>query len=289
MKKRHLFFGFIAISSLVLIFFTGCEEPNIDALENEKGIYSIYGALDIDQTTNYIRVKDLRLPLSADSDSIDAVTEFEILETGARTILRDTVVEFNGNFTHNYILNQDLAPKKSYKVTVNRSDGNSVSSVATMPGITEHEVEPSQVAQCVSPVEITFENVLPDEQIRLEVGFGYDGGFLSQEVSRFCKFEREGNQLSLLTSTKDLLGMVFPAPGVNLVTCKGTPPAFSCDELPSNKVQLRYLHLGPEWQNVFPLYPNDPEDVADVDNGLGFFGGYRQDTLSYRISSALFD
>jgi hypothetical protein len=77
--------------------------------------------------------------------------------------------------------------------------------------------------------------------------------------------------------------MLFPAKGVNLITCRGTESEITCGDLESPTITIRYLHLGPEWQRVYPFYPNDPEDIMDVENGLGFFGGYRDETLSYTV------
>lgn len=263
-----------------LACFVSCEDPTIDALEDEQGIYSAYGALNLDENPNYIRVKDLRTALGADSSDLNATVEFETLETGATTILRDTVVNFDGISTNNFILNKDLEPRKSYQLTVTRPDGFSVSSVATTPGVTVHSITPNQSVDCFSEIQIIFENVLPSEQIRLEVTIAsYE--VRTFDITPFCTFEREGNTASLSLTTRDLLGILFPDQGVNLITCRGTASEITCEDLESPKINIRYLHLGPEWQKVYPLYPNDPEDIMDVENGLGFFGGYRDDTTSY--------
>jgi hypothetical protein len=278
--KNSVFICFIAY---LVAFFTSCEESKIDALEDERGIYSIYSALNLDESPNYIRIKDLRTALGADSSNLDATVEFENLETGITTILKDTVVSFDGGITtNNFILNEDLEPRKSYQITVTRSDGNSVSSIATTPGLTIHSITPSESVDCFSEIQLVFDNVLPSEQIRLEVSIAsYESRTF--EISQFCTFEREENTASLTLTTRDFLGMLFPAKGVNLITCRGTESEITCEDLESPKITIRYLHLGPEWQKVYPLYPNDPEDIMDVENGLGFFGGYRDETLSYTV------
>lgn len=268
--------------ALFLVCISSCEEPKIDALEEERGIYSIYSALNLDESPNYIRIKDLRTALGADSSNLDATVEFQDLETGATTVLQDTVVKFDGISTNNFILNKNLEPRKSYQITVTRPDGNSVSSIATTPGVTIHSITPNQSVDCFSQIVIQFDNVLPSEQIRLEVSIAsYESRTF--EISQFCTFEREGNTASLTLTTRDFLGMLFPAKGVNLITCRGTESEITCGDLESPKITIRYLHLGPEWQKVYPLYPNDPEDIMDVENGLGFFGGYRDETITYTV------
>ena len=283
MKSRYI----LVLIFLNLIFFPSCKESKIDALEDGQGIYSVYGALNLDENQNYIRVKDLRLALGADSSDLNAIVEFEDLENGATTILRDTIVNFEGISTNNFILNEDLEPRKSYRITVSRPDGNSVSSVATTPGVTVHSliaptITQNQSVDCFNQIVFKFENVLPSEQIRLEVTFAaYE--VRTFEITQFCTFERDGNSASLTLTTRDLLGMLFPEPGTNLITCRDTPSEIGCADLESPIVQVRYLHLGPEWQKVYPLYPNDPEDIMDVENGLGFLGGYRDDIITYTV------
>lgn len=278
-KNKSLFIFYLAF---LLTGFSSCKEPKIDALEDEKGIYSIYGALNLEESPNYIRIKDLRTALGADSSNLNATVQFEDLETGSSTLLRDTVINFNGIYTNNFILNEDLEPRNSYRITVTRPDGNFVSSVATMPGVTVHNITPNESVDCFGQVVFKFDNVLPSEQIRLEVTIS-SYVVRTLEITQFCTFEREGNSASLTLTSRDLLGMLFPDRGVNLITCHDTPSEISCEDLETPQITLQYLHLGPEWQKVYPIYPNDPEDIMDVENGLGFFGGYRDDTSSYTV------
>lgn len=275
-----------ALIGFLLIFLTAvlesCSEPEVNGLEDERGVFSVYGALNLDKNPNYIRVKDLRIPLSSDS-SLNATVEFENLETGSKSFLQDTAVEFNDIETNNFILNENLTSQTPYSITVTRPDGNSVSSIATMPGITEHSVTPNENVDCFTKLQFTFENVLPQEQIRLHISMAYDNEVRTQEITRFCSFDREGNTAFLNIETRHLLGILYPAPGTNLILCRGTESEIGCTDLSSPTVNLRYLHLGPEWKRVYPLYPVDPEDIQDVANGLGFFGGYREDTTSYNV------
>lgn len=277
--------SFIGSLLILLAFFSSCEEAQIDALEDEDGIYSVYGALNIDENPNYIRVKDLRTALGADPSALGAEVTFENLNTGATSILNDTLVTFNGISTNNFILHEDLQPRSSYRIAVTRGDGNSVSSVATTPAITEASITPNENVDCFSEIVFEFENVLPSEQIRLEVTLAsYE--VRTFEITQFCTFEQDENTASLRLTTRDFLGMLFPDQGVNLITCRETPSEISCDDLASSIILVRYLHLGSEWQKVYPIYPNDPQDIMDVENGLGFFGGYRDETISYTIQSS---
>lgn len=269
-----------------LLIFAGCKERQINPLEDERGIYSIYGAMDMHEVKNYIRVKDLRGALSSDSaKTIDAIVLFEDLATGNQKILQDTVVEFSGNYTHNYLLEETLGIRNPYQITVLRSDGRSVSSIATTPGVTSASAIPSENLGCYQPLELRFENVLPSEQIRFEVRIEAQNETRRLELTRICPLTRIENENTLVLEVipLDIIGAVFPAPGVNEVSCNFAISDIQCDDLDSEIVHFEYLHLGPEWQAVFPLYPVDPEDIGDVNNGLGFFGAYREDTFSFTV------
>lgn len=277
---------FWAISFLLI--FAGCKERQINPLEDERGIYSIYGAMDMDEEQNYIRVKDLRGPLSSNSAKmIDATVLFEDLATGNQKILQDTIVEFSGNYTHNYLLEESLGIRNPYQITVLRSDGQSVSSVATTPGITSASAIPSENLGCYQPLELRFENILPSEQIRFEVRIEAQNEARRLELTRICPLTRIENENTLVLEVipLDIIGAVFPAPGVNEVSCNFAISDIQCDDLDSKIIHFDYLHLGPEWQAVFPLYPVDPEDIGDVNNGLGFFGAYREDSFSFTVTT----
>lgn len=283
---RTFFPGIIFLMMSFLVVFTGCQDKRINPLEEERGIYSIYGAMDMDEEQHYFRVKDLRGPLSSTSEQIiDATVVFEDLETGNQKSLQDTVVEFSGNFTHNYFLEERLDIRNPYQITVTRSDGSSVSSVATTPGVTAPSAIPSENVHCFQPMEIRFDNVLPSEQIRYEVGFEYDRDTYWLELSRVCPLTRIPNEnaVSINLMPLDLIGAVFPRPGTNAVSCNFAIANIRCSDLDSEVVRFRYLHLGPEWQNVYPIYPVDPEDIGDVNNGLGFFGAYREDSFRFTV------
>lgn len=278
----------ILLAISILLIFLGCNEKQINPMEDTRGIYSIYGALNMEHDLHYIRVKDLKIPLASDSSkNIDATVLFEDLESGIQKILQDTVVEFSGNYTHNYILNENLGVRNPYQITVTRSDGNSVSSIATTPGITSPAAIPSENVGCFQPMVIQFDNVLPSEQIRYEVGFEYNNDIRWLELSRICPLTRiqNENSVSINLIPLDLIGAVFPSPGVDRIACDSRLARIGCNDLDSEVVRFRYLHLGPEWQNVYPLYPVDPEDIGDVNNGLGFFGAYRSDSFNFTVNT----
>lgn len=62
-------------------------------------------------------------------------------------------------------------------------------------------------------------------------------------------------------------------------------PTVLCDDLDTGQFVIRYKHLGPEWKRVYPVRPRIPDEVGDVENGLGFLGVFREDTLTFISTS----
>lgn len=285
-KTAHISIHFFVYTALLMLF-VSCGERKISPYETERGIYSVYGALNMNDSLHYIRVRDLRVPLASDTAiNIDADVKFEDLQSGTRKILQDSIVEFSANITHNFALKENLVERRPYRITVTRSDGNSVSSVATTPGITSASVTPSENLGCYQPMVIRFDNVLPSEQIRFEVRIQGLDEIRWLELTRICPLKRiQGeNTLILEVIPLDLIGAVFPRPGTNEVSCNFGIADIECDDLDSEIIRFDYLHLGPEWQNVYPIYPVDPEDISDINNGLGFFGAYRDGSFNFTVN-----
>lgn len=269
------------VISLIIALLPGCGDKTIDPIEDGTGIYSFYGAIDLNEHPNYVRIRDLKTPFLSETESLNAKVTFLHLDSGKEKILKDTVVTFSGNITNNYIITDTLLPRNTYTISATRlDDGLTSVSTATMPGITEQTATPDSTADCEQPITFRFGNVLPAENIRIEAGFAYDNQLTWFEVGRICDIRQTGsNEMVFSASINDLLGIVFPPPGTNMLVCDGVAPAVSCGQLDENIARLRYVHLGPEWNAVYPLRPVNPTDISDVDNGLGFFGGIMSDSF----------
>lgn len=273
---------------LALLFISSCHDSKINPYEEDTGIYSVYGALNIDETRHVIRVRDLN-QFHNDSSSIhlDATVTFHDLENGTSQILRDSIVQFPANFTHNFILEKELQPRTTYRVSVERSDGESVTSTFTTPGIPTVQVLPADTDyNCSGQFRIGFRNVLPTEIIRWEIGFEYQETIHWLEFSQFCGQEYDESLQRLLITTRPiiLLNEIFPSSTDSFNPCQPPwTPTVRCKDLDTGTAHLRYLHLGPDWQKVFPIYPNDPLDVESIANGLGFLGAYHEGSATFQV------
>jgi hypothetical protein len=289
-KKRVSICASLMGFTLIMILFYGCREPVIDHLERETGTYSLYGAMDLHSNSHTFRVKDLKREFRTGFYELDVTVYFDDLESGTTEILRDSVVAFSDNYTHNYLLNKKLEPRNTYRIRVDGPDGRSVSSQATTPGIARVFIDPydnipKTPFSCFFPMAIHWRNVEPDEQIRYWVDFEYNGTIYSSELTGTCPktYYPEFKELILYTDTRILLNWVFPPDGGTPRCRNPVSPKVSCNELSSDNVVVRYRQLGPDWKSIYPVINIDPRYSGDVENGIGFVGAYREESVQYVI------
>lgn len=267
----------VMLISLLSFFLVSCIERNLNAFEDTAGFYSVYGAIDADSDINYIRIRNTQVPVIEGSREFDADVLFKDIETGEITTLQDTVVDFSGFITHNFILDKVLPAKKVYRLTVERDDGASVSSRVTIPGVTEVLVKPAENVRCNQEIEFTYKNVEYPEQIRLEAGIIQGSEIQWANIGRFVSLEHrtEANEMYLQTTLQNLVFEVFPPPFIEI----------SCNEI--RLLHVRYRHLSKEWEVIdeFGQFPPDHSQWMDVENGSGFLGAYREDSLTITVQN----
>lgn len=283
---------FIILSVTLLTFsISGCKDSEIDPFEDEIGVYSIYGAMDLHDSLNVIRVRDLNTFFNSDSSKyLDATVTFFDIQENTSQILKDSVVQFPTNYTHNFMLKKHFEPSSPYRVEVERSDGVKVSSNFTTPGITETKfIHTGNRVHCYTPIQFVFKNVLPDEQIRIDVGVNYQEKIHWIEFTGICitEYIEERHELVITAKPYLLLDFFWPKPKWDPPPNCRDPryPTVLCDDLSSDDFIIRYLHLGPEWMKIYPVRPRIPDEVGDVENGLGFLGAFRQDTLVFTVDT----
>ncbi|MDX1641873.1 MAG: hypothetical protein R3220_09270, partial [Balneolaceae bacterium] len=62
---KDVSFNIVPTAFIVLIMgllFISCKNRSIDPFEEEEGVFSVYGALKVDEPLNYIRVRNLLQP-----------------------------------------------------------------------------------------------------------------------------------------------------------------------------------------------------------------------------------
>lgn len=153
-------------------------------------------------------------------------------------------MDFSGFIAYNFLVEKELVPKNSYRLTVKRDGIVSVSSVATIPGITEVSVVPQQHVGCTQNIEFIFKNVEYPERILMEVGIiDADGiqwsGFAAGPKP---KHRIEDDEMVLIITPRNLLTRFFTPSNVN-TACQPHLPFNSIDYLSPaymKMMQLKY-------------------------------------------------
>lgn len=268
----------IILCSLIGMCAIACEDATIQPFEESDGSFTVYGAMNTDSLINYVRIKDAQSPLLAPLEEIDTFdVTFENLATGDSKVLDKEVIDFNNTPTLNFIIEEALTPRTSYRITIEGDDGDIATSVATTPGVTTLTMTPAITETCEDQILIEFDNVQDPEFIRFELGVRYNGQGVFAEIRSVSPLQKvEGsNKVATILSIRNMLVDVFPPGDQSIVNI---PPRFwnptvNCSQLDEQNMVIRYTHFGPEWEVLeVRTLPFDVHDSGDIENGFGFFG-----------------
>lgn len=279
---------------LLLLFaflFSSCKDSTIDPIEDDSGIYSFYGAIEVGKTPNVVRIRNLDEPFLADSGAFDGTVTFEDLETNEVTTLKDTVINFSGNTTHNFIIENEIDLDKSYLLKAVRSDGLKSESVATTPKMTAVNFSPDQNISCNTAIDFVFGNVMDAERIDVEISVLFQSQRVTGSLSIFLdELERNPStdEVNIQMSPLNLLVEVFPPilPDNPTFNPYFLIPTVSCEQIENRELQITYKHFGPEWEKGTPFRGPVDTESGDVENGVGFFGAFRQDTFTINFGGS---
>lgn len=255
--------GFTLLSVLV-----GCD-TSLQAFDEDTGLYSISGVLTLSKHPHYVRINDLNDPASLDSArSLDATVTLENVTEGTSKTLTDSVVTFDGTHTHNFRIDQDIQPEATYRLTVERSDGATSRAVATMPPVTDIDINADEPIKCLNGANIEFNNVPDPRLVEMSVGVPWNEG------SRWVHDD-------VATETGFVVWRVLDETLPSTITSSVARNRY-CRQLQEDYFYVAYTHYGPSW----PTDSVRTSPVAStVENGLGLFGGLHRDTLTVRIDT----
>lgn len=256
----------VILACCVISLLTACDN-SLDPVNRQKGLYSLYGSLNVDKDTNYIRIKNLNTPFVKDSTrKIDANVSLRNLDNGASEVMSDSVVKFKGIYTHNFYTTMDIEEATDYELSIRRSDGKSARALATTPEIADVQTGP-EGQTCYSEIEMRFQPVAPEDELNLSIGFDLRG----ERYWAFPVPERvEDNTLVFRFTPKDILDRVF-----NPFTGDGV----CCFQLSNSKFYVKYTHFGPN-------YLKGTTDTLAIPGGTGRFGGLYDRSYSFPIDTA---
>ncbi len=274
----------------LLIFQVGCDDRTIDPFEDRVEVFSIYGALDLANSINNVRVKRTSTFLLQDSAEIEPFEVlFTDLQNNSTVELNPEIINFNGNYTFNYPIDYPLQSDSRYQIVMTDSEGQQSKVIARMPGVAVPSVDTLGInnfgplffenTECTTEHEFVFSNVKEGEQIFMFSGIKHNGQLKWARTRTVDRPTRLANtdSLTALLSVRHLLFDHFPLNDERYVHVNPRfwPATVDCDELDSNEILIRYFHFSPDWEaiNGEDISTDFLFDSGVVENGIGFLGG----------------
>lgn len=256
-----------AVTLLCVIWNTGCDNT-LDPLDKERGIFSIYGGLDLNSEINYLRVRNLNQPiLENEMQDFNGTVSITNKRTSETAILNDTLINIQNVFVRNFITTMPIEPETAYEVIAITPEGKQVKATATSPAFAEVSVLPV-APDCTTRVNIDFDPVNTGG-LEPEVGFEWNGEILWQTLIPERGEIGESNDLRRVSFTPRRLISVR------------LREARWCSELPDNKFYLRYIHYGPEFNQSID------SDNLNIPGGAGTLGAYYREFQSFEIDRSV--
>ena len=240
----------------VAAFSAGCS-TELDPRAESEAYFSLWGALDASADTQWVRVAPVRAGLDPDPDPLDAAVTLVDVQTGGRWPMRDSVVAYAGGRTaHAFWTTADVAPDRTYRVEVRRSDGAETRATVAVPA----DFPPVRLSdgRCACPQRAT---VAGAERV-VDVLAVYRDRETGRVVGRFSKLPSV-RRLSTGPSTADVY---YGDDAVEL----GADPL----DLGRFDAELLVVAGTAAWPEAEGFEASvRPLDAGQIENGVGFVGG----------------
>ena len=138
---------FWPVAAVALMLFSACEEAVNPILESDRN-YTMFGTLDMEQDTQYVRVERIRETLDAgDPSPLGVRFTSTDLETGAELEWRDSLVTFSdGSVGHVFYTPLRVIPGHRYRIEIEDAvEPSPTWAETTVPEIVEPVVNPEEV------------------------------------------------------------------------------------------------------------------------------------------------
>lgn len=235
----------ILMVALMLLSAPGCDNT-LDVLLENKGTYSIFGYLDVKREVNFLRIKNLNVPLTKTTrNTFDGSVTLVNLDKGVSYELQDSVVVFDGVLTHNFKITANILPATKYKVIVEGNAGRTVTATTITPNRAQVTVSPIKPApNCVTPISIKFEPITSPAFIELFIEFRiYSEKYRYQTILKPQFIGKGALRTGFLPA--NIIRSLVCGPESD---CPGRPPRGPgiCYLLDSNTLNFKYIHYGPD-------------------------------------------
>lgn len=250
---------------IVGMILAGCDDM-LSIFDDRRGLYSIYGALDMDEEVNYIRVKDLSEPLEENAGrDLQVEVTLENLDRQETEMLEDSVIVFEGAYTHNFRTRMAIRSGERYRLMVEGPEGVSTEANMRAPHRTEPRMEPV-APTCTTNVELVFDNVPDPSNLSVSVGFRLQNTLFQY---RYSPEEGENpDEVTVEFSPKTVINNSLEE-GINVW----------CHNLSSDSLYVNFTHYSPNF------FENIDADAVDVPGGASRFGAMYDKAVRFPLDT----
>ncbi len=286
MSRRYFFTFFRSVfTPLVLIVVLGsCGDTVIDPFRNDGKYYTVYGFLDVLETSHAVRVIPVtrRGELIKDPTDPDARIDARVFSTdvfsGTRSEWTHSLEQLSdGTYGHIFTARFSPRARRTYRLEVIRSDGKMTVAETTIPSIDGVSIlQRGPVVYSVDSTEVYQDIVIPGISSPWGIQAEYVWGFFTNNRT-LVNYGRRGKR----TQSGDwMVRMTYSADRIPVqervqwffdrgILTEATPPGLVA-------VGLKIRILDQNWdppQGVFdPEVLAQPGTLSNVENGYGFFG-----------------
>lgn len=260
---------------LVMACASGCDNSVDPVVRNSEG-YTIYGALDLRKDTSFIRVKDINVPLIADSTrTFEGLVRLRNITTGTESILQRKERVFDDITVFNFYTTE-VQEITTYEIEVEREGRVITSAIATTPADAELTIN-DENPRCLDTIEFTIDPYLKDELISFFYGFVIQGQFLQASFVSPAQVQEGGAPFQTSFVVEEALQTVVSrnAPVLN------PPLPETCSDLLDQNLYIEYIHYGPNFIQEVEL------DSVIVPGSFIRFGGLYDSTFSIPIDTEI--
>ncbi|TVR14599.1 MAG: hypothetical protein EA391_12510 [Balneolaceae bacterium] len=243
---------------------SGCDNT-LEPIDEETGLFAIYGFLDLKEQNHYIRVRDLNAPFTREAtESINATVTLHNITLGTATLLDSERRAHQDVYQHNFLFSDTVFPDHEYRLVVERSDGVTVEATTLTPTMPEPVTEPLN-QNCFVPIEFSMEP-MNGGTVVLRVGLGPTENSPWGAPQVLTPDSRGRAAFSF--TPQEQVSLILPGSGLDR-RCG--------DHLFAGNIYLSYIHFAPDF------YEQTEPEVYDIFDSTLKFGALYYDTLAVPV------
>ena len=276
--NRHLIISnnrLALLSALIitLLVAISCDESFEPREENTEYFFSMYGYLDATVDTQWIRLVPVREEFDPKPDQIEAVVTIRNIDSGEEAQMNDSLFNPNPLVVYwNYWTTMDIEPEETYEITAVRPDGQSSSTIVTIP-----PDFPTPIYAVLNGDEIIVVRGV-DNVADVQAIYWIRDSFFNREYiftfshisdSLQSPFGFEDELLFRLNGNRDLELIARKFPDTEFLVLQR---------------QLFVASAGPQWINLYELDEDIytlADGVSNINEGVGFMLGTITKTIPW--------